>query len=198
MDRTDDILIRALKNGEPAAYRQLFDRHYVLLCKVAFGFLRDKHLSETIVSNVMVYLWENRQTIEIKSALISYLIAAVRFNCMNYLRQKSVRAEISFSGLTQPAASYNFQSDMSATKLLSVHSDDYPPGMLLEKELEEKIAQVVNNLPEECRKVFVLSRFDGKNYDEIAAILSISVNTVKYHIKNALAGLRVALKEYLE
>jgi RNA polymerase sigma-70 factor (ECF subfamily) len=68
---------------------------------------------------------------------------------------------------------------------------------LLENELEEKINQSIENLPEDCRNVFKKSRFENKRYEQIAAESGISVNTVKYHIKNALAQLKKDLSDYL-
>ena len=55
----------------------------------------------------------------------------------------------------------------------------------------------VNRLPNECRKVFWLSRFEGRKNEEIASELGISINTVKYHIKHALALLLCDLQKYL-
>ena len=78
-----------------------------------------------------------------------------------------------------------------------IQLDDYPLGRLLERELEHEIRRSVAALPAECRQVFLKSRFERKKYEEIAAELGISVNTVKYHIKNALARLHDSLGKYL-
>lgn len=75
--------------------------------------------------------------------------------------------------------------------------DSHPLGILLEHELEDKIQEVVTRLPKDCQRVFVKSRFENKSYEEISLELNISVNTVKYHIKNALAFLNKHLSEYL-
>ena len=76
-------------------------------------------------------------------------------------------------------------------------SDSHPLGTLLERELEEEIYKAIDKLPDECRRVFDKSRFEGKSYEEISQELGISVNTVKYHIKNALASLQTNLSKYL-
>ena len=78
-----------------------------------------------------------------------------------------------------------------------IKGDDYPLGRLLEKELEGEIMKAIARLPEDCRRVFRLSRFEEKKYSEIADELGISVNTVKYHIKRALALLHEDLSKYL-
>ena len=69
---------------------------------------------------------------------------------------------------------------------------------LLEQELEEKLLKCIEELPKECRAVFKKSRFEQKKYEEIADELKISVNTVKYHIKNALASIQLHMGDYLK
>ena len=76
--------------------------------------------------------------------------------------------------------------------------DKQPLGMLLEQELEDELKRSIDELPLECRRVFYKSRFEQKKYEEIAEELGISVNTVKYHIKNALAFLQKRLGNYLK
>ncbi|MDR1866189.1 MAG: RNA polymerase sigma-70 factor [Bacteroidales bacterium] len=193
MENGEAKWIYHLKNGDEWAYRQLFDQHYTTLCKVAFEFLRDQYMAESTVNDVIVYFWENRQSIEIKSSLRAYLIAAVRFSCMNRLKRKSVKTEISFSQLAPANAPGGLREE-----IWSIGSDEYPLGILLEKELEGKINEAIRLLPEESREVFRLSRFDNKSYEEIAGMRNISVNTVKYHIKSALSKLKTHLKEYLD
>jgi RNA polymerase sigma-70 factor (ECF subfamily) len=76
-------------------------------------------------------------------------------------------------------------------------SESQPLATLLEKELEIEIEKSINSLSDECRKVFELSRFEQLKYEDIAVELNISVNTVKYHIKNALSKLRADLSKYI-
>lgn len=182
MDK-DRKLISGLKRGDEWAYRRLYDEHYVLLCKVADGFLSDSYLAETVVNDVILSLWENREKIDIKTTPRSYLLGAVRYACLGRMKKDRAEREVSFS--------------MLGNDPLFVESGEFPLGRLLEKELEDKITEAVNRLPRECREVFKLSRFEQLGYEEIARKLSISVNTVKYHIKNALLKLHEDLAKYL-
>ena len=63
--------------------------------------------------------------------------------------------------------------------------------------MEEKIQEAVASLPDDSRRVFVLSRYEGKTYELMAKELGISVNTVKYPIKRALRMLYNRLEPYL-
>ena len=107
----------------------------------------------------------------------------VRNFSLNYLQKNYVEKEVSLNGL-------------DITSPLLFLSDEYPLGRLLEKEMSEKLHEEINRLPKETRQVFILSRLEELKHEEIAERLGISVNTVKYHIKQALSILRDRLKDY--
>ena len=189
MEQTETFIIQQLKEGQDRAYRYVYDRHYQILCHVAAQYVHDDFLAETIVGDVIFHLWEVRETIEIKTGLRSYLMTSVRNRCLDYLKSQYNRHEVKMSAT--PGISDDFPV------LNYIKGDDYPLGHLLEQELEGEIMKAVDSLPEECGRVFRLSRFEEKKYEEIAHELGISVNTVKYHVKHALALLHEALGKYL-
>jgi len=187
MEHTETLIVEQLKTGNEDAYQYIYDRHYALLCHIANGYVKDQFLAETIVGDTIFHLWEIRETLEISVSLRSYLSRAVRNRCINYLNSEWERREISFSSL--------MPDEITDDKMTI--SDSHPLGTLLERELEEEIYKAIDKLPNECRRVFDKSRFEGKSYEEISQELGISVNTVKYHIKNALASLQTNLSKYL-
>lgn len=188
MEKKEELhLIHSLKSGNNQAYKYIYDHHYVLLCKIAYEFLKDDFLAESIVDDIIFHLWEKRDTLEITTSLRSYLVQAVRNRCINYLNLEREKREVRFSVIDQQNEWIN-----------SVFpSDDYPLARLLENELEQEIRNAINRLPEECKVVFKKSRFEEKRYEQIAEELGISVNTVKYHIKNAISRLSADLSKYL-
>ena len=187
MEHTETLIVEQLKTGNEDAYQYIHDRHYALLCHVASGYVRDQFLAETIVGDTIFHLWEIRETLEISVSIRSYLLRAVRNRCINYLNSEWEKREIAFSSL--------MPDEITDDKMTI--SDSHPLGTLLERELEEEIYKAIDKLPNECRRVFDKSRFEGKSYEEISQELGISVNTVKYHIKNALASLQTNLSKYL-
>lgn len=188
MEREEELhLIRSLQSGDNQAYKYIYDHHYVLLCKVAYEFLKDDFLAESIVDDIIFHLWEKRETLEITTSLRSYLVQAVRNRCINYLNLEREKREVRFSVIDRQ----NEWIDSVFT------SDDYPLARLLEDELEQEIKNAIERLPNECKTVFKKSRFEEKPYEEIARELGISINTVKYHIKNALTRLSADLSKYL-
>ncbi len=190
MHELEELLIKKLRKGDERAFRLLYDRHYMLLCRFANQLLNNAALAEEVVDDVIFYLWEHRQEVEIRYSIRAYLMRAVRNRCLNELQLQSHREELHIS---------SFLSPESMDFLDSLFVDNKQPlGMLLEQELEEELKRSIDELPLECRKVFYKSRFEQKKYEEIATELGISVNTVKYHIKNALAFLQRRLGSYLK
>lgn len=183
----EQLIIKQLIEGNEKAYEYLYRHHYALLCHIANEYVNDRFLAETLVGDVIFHLWEIRTSLHIQSSLRSYLIQAVRNRCLDYLSSQKERNEVTFSKLSP-------DEDLKERYLLS---DNYPLGTLLEQELENEILSAIESLPEECKKVFLKSRFEEKKYEEIANELNISVNTVKYHIKNALSLLHSRLGKYL-
>ena len=187
MEQTESLIVKQLKAGQERAYKYLYDQHYQVLCYVAAQYVKDDFLAETIVGDVIFHLWEIRETVEISTSLRSYLMTSVRHRCLDYLKSQFNRHEVAVSS-----------TELRDFPLLNyVKDDDYPLGRLLEQELEDEIMKAIARLPEECRRVFRMSRFEDKKYEEIARELQISVNTVKYHVKHALALLHEDLGKYL-
>lgn len=186
----DTTIIEELRRGEEGAFRCIYERHYVLLCRFANQLLNDAALAEEVVDDAIFYLWEHRREIEITYSIRAYLMRSVRNRCLNELKSLQHREELQFSSFLLPE---------NMEFLDSVFVDEsHPLGTLLEQELEDELLRGIEDLPQECRTVFKKSRFEQKKYEEIASELGISVNTVKYHIKNALAFLQKRMDNYLK
>ena len=133
MENTEKTDCRTTEKWQRRCYKYIYDYHYVLLCHVANQYLNDNFLSETIVGDVIFHLWEIRETLNITISIRSYLIKAVRNRCIDYLKSRSEKKEISFSVLVP--------EEMSEEKYLQ--SDNYPLGILLERELEHEIRMAI-------------------------------------------------------
>lgn len=180
MDK-DEFIISQLKQGNEDAYRYIFSNEYEAMCGFAFGMLHDRIAAEEIADDVIYSLWMSRESLCIKYSLHSYLIGAVRNRCVNKLKSRQRFVDI----------------DPEADFLKFVFTNDHPLGMLLEKELEQRLAEGISKLPAESRRVFEMSRFEDKTYVDIAKETGKSVNTVKYHIKTALSMLQSHMHDYL-
>ena len=165
---------------DKAAFEALFRAHYSKLCAYANTFVKDQHASEEIVQEVMFRVWVNRDSLNITTSIDSYLFRAVRNGCMNLLKHVEVREDYKVWNETMGPGSEHSNEDH-----------------LIVSELEHKIREAIDKLPTERRKVFIMSRYDGLTYTEIAKKLEISVKTVENQMGKALKTLREELADYL-
>ena len=170
--------VAAIKNI--ADFEDLFKSNYSRLCAYANLFLNDPDAAEDVVQEVFFKLWKNRAELEIQTNLKSYLFRAVRNGCMNLIEHIQVRD------------SYKVVNEEDIKEAESRYIDE-----AIVSELEEKIRETIDQLPTERRKIFIMSRFDGLKYREIADQLGISVKTVENQMYQALKFLRDNLVDYL-
>jgi RNA polymerase sigma-70 factor (ECF subfamily) len=168
-----------------ADFSRLYNDYYVLLCTIADQYLKDKFLAEEVVGDVFLHYWEKYDEITITTSCKAYLVRAVQNRCLNHIEHGRVEEKI------------KQKIETESTLLGLAESSDYPLGSLYEKELASLIYQSMNSLPDQCRKIFMLSRDEGLTYEEISQKLNISVNTTKTQMKIALSKLRELLKDYL-
>ena len=128
----------------------------------------------------MFKLWINRERIVFGTSAKSYLFRAVRNSCLNLLKHMNVREE------------FRAAREAQIQELQRSKEDE-----MIVSELERKIREAVDSLPLERKKVFILSRYEGMTYAEIAAHLGISVKTVENQMSSALRTLRIELADYL-
>jgi RNA polymerase sigma-70 factor (ECF subfamily) len=160
-------------------FELLFKTHYSALCAYANQFLKDVDAAEEVVQEVMFKVWTNRATIEFTTSAKSYLYRAVRNGCLNVIKHMNVREE--------------FKRERGREGELEGASED----KLIVTELQQKIEEAIEKLPIERRKIFILSRYEGLTYQQIAEKLHISVKTVENQMGKALKTLREELSEYL-
>jgi RNA polymerase sigma-70 factor (ECF subfamily) len=160
-------------------FESLFKLYFKPLCGFSKGFVYDADAAHEIVQNVFVNLWQKRDALDLNQSIKSYLYTSVRNRSLNYLRDhKKFRSSILDDELS------HYEASPSA---FSIEQDD----------LQALIDQSIASLPEKCREVFELSRFEGLKYQEIADKLQISIKTVENQMGKALKVLREDLKDYV-
>lgn len=176
----DLFLLNRIKKGDVKAFEKLFRSYYEPLCYYANSFLNDMDNAEEVVQNLFYVFWKDREDIQILLSVKSYLYQAVQNRSFDYIKHLRVR----------DAYCDKMNDEGFGT------SDSLPDEELEYKELESKIAVLLEHLPERQRKVFCMNRFNGKKYGEIAEELSVSVKTVEADISKVLIVLRKELKHY--
>lgn len=183
MDLSNSDIIHEIVMGNRKVFEQVFKEYFPLLIYEARGYIYSYDLADEIVCDVFTRIWVNREKLEIKTSLRDYLIKAVHNTSIDYYRQLK-RKETLFSDSDKAEQAKYTLKDLNQSPL------DY----MLTKELEEKINHAIAALPPQYRRTFILSRFKGLSYENIAREMNLSVNTVKTNIKNALSILRNELK----
>jgi RNA polymerase sigma-70 factor (ECF subfamily) len=180
VDLSEKKVLETIQSGNESAFEMIFRSYYQPLCRYAYSFLDDKEEAEEVVQSAFITVWEKRKSLEIQTSLKSYLYRMVRNACLNVIKHEKIKQQHVAHELAVTEASYE-----------SVSQKVYAT------ELELKITEAMKVLPEQCRLVFQLSRFEELKYQEIADQLQISVKTVENHMGKALKIMREQLKEYL-
>jgi RNA polymerase sigma-70 factor (ECF subfamily) len=180
MEFQDQQIASRLVKRDEAAFEQVFKTHYKNLYAYAFTILKDEIQAEETVQQVFYNLWERSDRLSISGPIAAYLYRAVHNESLNFIKHQKVkeghRLHVAYS---------------------MKNKSDSPQGNMISKELEKKFREALDELPEQCRTVFQLSRFEDLKYKEIADKLDISVKTVENHMGKALKLLRAKLAEFL-
>ena len=171
------LLWKMVVNDDEKAFEKIFALFYPPLFLFAKKYIVEHAACEDIVQDTFVSLWEGRKKLTITSSLHNYLTVSVRNNCLNYLKKEGVIRQ--------------YQESISMT------SDENNEDVYTLTELYEMLNKTLSKLPENYRIVFEMHRMEGKNYDEIAEKLKLSVRTVKRYKSQAIELLKDDLKDYL-
>jgi len=163
----------------------LFRKYYKILRAYAYRLSGDKYMAEDIVQDVYYELWKKKDELVMGNSIKYYLFRSIYTKVLNHLNSKTYTEQESFEQSTEGRIQLIYlQSNMSDQE-----------GEIMFKELHQEVNAIIDSLPEQCKKVFILSRkYELKN-KEIALQLGISVKAVEKHISKALSTLRLSLKD---
>lgn len=162
-------------------FEQVFRSHFKSLHSYACTILRDAIMAEEIVQGMFVKLWEKKEDISIRENVAVYIYRAVHNECLNYLKHLKVRSAYQAFVMRRHIS---YEQEEAAEKV----------GL---SQLEEKLDEALKELPEQCRTIFQLSRYEDLKYREIADTLGLSVKTVENQMGKALKLLRMKLVDFL-
>ncbi len=180
-------LTERIKQGDQKAFELLFKLYHVPLCNYAKIYVKHIDIANEIVQDTFIRIWESKSGLDPNQSLKSYLYRSVHNNCINYFRRKQIN-----SRLTEEYKAEVLQR----IEILGHDFNESRFDQLITDELELTIQKSIDNLPEQCREVFILSRYYDLTYQQIAEKLSISINTVKTQISRALEKIRENLKVF--
>jgi len=162
------------------AFEQMFKAHYKALHSYASVMLRDEDTAEEIVQSMFLKFWEKRSLLNIQTSIKAYLYKCVHNDSLNYLKHQTIKTK--------------YQD-------YAIHSmnDHHEPASSRAEltELEMRLQEALRELPEQCRTIFQMSRFEELKYREIADQLGLSVKTIENQMGKALRILRIKLADFI-
>jgi RNA polymerase sigma-70 factor (ECF subfamily) len=163
-----------------AVFEDVFKSHFKNLHAYAFTIVKDDIIAEEMVQQVFYKIWERKAHLSIQTSLTAYLYRSVYHESLNHIKHQKVKTAYQSYATTR----MNQQSDNAAKKVLL-------------GELEGRLRQALQELPEQCRTIFQMSRFEELKYQEIADRLGLSIKTVENQMGKALKLMRLKLVDFL-
>lgn len=179
----DKILIEKLRRGDVEAYRYIFDEYFDWLCNYVHKLSGDSSISQDIVQNVMINIWEKRNRIIITTSVKSYLFKSCHNEFLQQLRKEKRNIDL---------------LDKIRWETLF---DVYQVDSFIEEDLHEeqmsKLNQLLLKLPPRCREIFIKNKLEKRKYREIAVDMNISIKTVESQMSKALHFLKANAHNFL-
>ena len=168
-----------MKNKPREGFTALFRTYYEEVCSHIFRYVKDARVSEDVAQELFSELWTKRETLEIQKSPGAYLHRMAVTRALNYIRDNKHHL-------------YSTEDELRTVKASTVQPDE----LIESDQLSILINGAIDDLPERCRQVFMLSRFDGMKNSEIATELDISIKTVENQMTKALKSLRIVVKNF--
>ncbi|MCT4603290.1 MAG: RNA polymerase sigma-70 factor [Marinifilum sp.] len=183
----EEEIRKGLRRGDEKIYEMLFRELYVSLCSCARRYVYRKDIAEEIVSEVFYNVWLKRKKIHIKTSVKSYFYQSVCNSSLNYQRKQKAEQKLTSCLTDENEENYSIAN--------SIYDDENYAETV--QELEIKVRNAVELLPDQQRKIFKMKRISKMKNKEIAEELKLSVKTVEKHTTSALKFLRDEMKDYL-
>jgi RNA polymerase sigma-70 factor (family 1) len=174
---TDQALVKMLVEGHEWALEEIFLKYNTKLYRMAIGVLGREDICKDIVQEIFIGLWNRRHTSDIQS-LSGYLFSSVKFQVLKQLRDGKA-----------------LQHHLELTENLKFANETQ--DLLDVQDLEQNFMEAIDQLPEKCREVFVLSRIENLSHKEISSRLKISTKTVENQITKALTIVRLSISKMI-
>ena len=170
----EHIVRVAFANSPQKGFETLFRLYYMPLCSHAVRFVYTREVAEDIVGEVFYQLWKTGTYATVQHTYRTYLYAAVRHRAYNYLRDELTgnRAPDSLDNITDAG------------------QNETPQTLIEYDELFQRVEKVIHELPPQCQRIFLMSRFENRKNQEIADELGLALKTVEAHMARALQHLR--------
>jgi RNA polymerase sigma-70 factor (ECF subfamily) len=167
-------------------FSKIFKDYQERFVHFAYTYVGDRMIAEDIFMDSMLYYWEHRNDFGTDMNARAYILTSIKNKCLNHLR--SVKQYEYASEKLKQQAEWKLSLNIATLEACN-------PTELFSKEIQERVNQALNKLPEKTRLIFMMYHFDEMSHKEIALEMDMSVNGVEYHIKKATESLKKSLKD---
>lgn len=167
-------------------FEQVYISYFAKMKRFAQEYVVREEDAENIVQDIFFELLEKKYDLFSITNLNGFLFVMLKNRCIDFIRHKTMEKQI----LDNIKNDYNLNLKLKLASLSELND-----RLLSEIEIDTKIHQAIDNLPESCKNIFIMNKFEGKKQKEIANTLKISIHTVESQMAIAYRKLRVALKE---
>ncbi|PUV23696.1 MULTISPECIES: RNA polymerase sigma-70 factor [Sphingobacterium] len=174
----DVDLLKKIVHKDRDAFETIYKAYFRKLYTLSFRYLRDEAIAEELTNDVFMMLWENAGKLAINQSLGAYLSRSVINLSLTHLKKNQRLKD----------HNQNYLKDLNPAD----DSDQTDHATLYESKLL-MIESILKELPPQCRKIVLMSKYDKMKQQEIADQLGISIKTVKNHLTIAYDKIRVAL-----
>ncbi len=173
----NQLFVDRIRKGKIEAFQELYMDLFPRLSSFAYNFVKDEAISDDLVQDVFLKLWENRKDINIHSSIKAFLYTSVKNSSLNYIKKKAFD-----------------ESKLSEMQVLEM--DALTEHYMIQEEVQSKLHKAINSLPEKSKQVMILT-LSEHSLSEIKDQMNITENTIKTHKKKAYSIIRQILNVFL-
>lgn len=171
MEDRETLVLKSLYERNQNAFRYLYEQYFSKLTLFAESYLYDKEEAKDLVQDLFFHIWDHADSLVVKTSLKAYLFISLRNRCLNVLRERKIR-------------------DDHNDKLLEAQLFAGVENVEIDEDVERRLQNALNALPEKCREIILLKVVEGKKNKEIASQLGLAEATVKTQVQRAYRILR--------
>jgi RNA polymerase sigma-70 factor (ECF subfamily) len=169
-------------------FNRLFNEYYERFIRFALSYVKEQQIAEDFVTEAFTSYWEKRHQLSCDSKPPAYILTTIKNKCLNYLQNQKVQLRVK----EELRDHYEWVLN---TRINTLGACD--PDFLFSDEIQRIIESTLKELPQKTRQIFVLSRFEGLSYKEIAEKMNLSTKSIEFHISKALGRLRLSLVDFI-
>lgn len=172
-------LLTSISDDSRNAFNMFYDLYYEHVFRFSYYFIKNKEACREVVSDVFLSIWQSRKKLNDIANIETYLFVTVRNEANHYLNRSKKHSYVPLEEIPIH---------------LEKEVDESPDEELVSQEIDTLLTEIINELPERCRTIFLMAREEGLKPKEIAEILSINESTVRVQMKIAIDKIITRIK----